>query len=217
MKCFVRHKGHAAGLWPTSSGSQRRIHPWLGALVLWLAAGCGQETAPSKPAVSTAPVPDAAARPDSADAQIEMLDIDMYMHDTAATHGEAQKPTLWIHMRRCIQGKDELLDFEWAHGEIHGRDAAAETIAFEAARGQFQEQKSALLEGGVIARSGTMTIHLEDIQWLHEERMGTTDHPVLMEQNKTHIEVDTLRLFPDENRFTATRARGVIDFEREDS
>jgi hypothetical protein len=80
----------------------------------------------------------------------------------------------------------------------------------------MKEEERAFLDQGVVGTIGTMTLELEDIEWLNEERLAKTDKPVRMVDGEMHLDAATLRLYPDERKYVMTDAEGVLLLERKE-
>lgn len=175
------------------------------------AFGCGPGIAPPAPQGPTAD----AGRNDGA---VRMSSgINLYMHDARPTAGATRKPTFWVHAEYFTMLDDQVWSFENAQAAIYGRSQDEEEITLQAARGRFQEESGALLEGGVTAYVGDMTLELADIEWINpredgEEGLARSDNDLQVSSRRLQLRASSLRLFPESKKFVLTNVSGLVRF-----
>lgn len=193
-----------------------RLAPITLVMLIMLLAAC---SAPSKPKTVAQESAKAQEPPQPAEAvanqAIAMSGVDLRMYHVAPTVEGARKPAFWIHAEALVLPQEQgAQSFEKAHAVLYAQAEGKEDMVFDAGRGSYWANERALLSGGVIARSGTMTIEMTDVEWLNTEREAKTDHPVIIRDGETHIEAETLRLYPDRDEFVITHGKGVVQMER---
>ncbi|MDQ1257938.1 MAG: hypothetical protein QG656_2546 [Candidatus Hydrogenedentes bacterium] len=189
------------------------------AALLLFAAACGSKPVPPAEAPSvSAPEPAAASEPaaEPAGPEMTMTGINIYMHDKRPTLGTPRKPTFWVKAETFTSTEDGLRSFKNARAVVYSRKEGEPDIVFEAKNGWMKEEERAFLDQGVVGTIGTMTLELEDIEWLNEERLAKTDKPVRMVDGEMHLDAATLRLYPDERKYVMTDAEGVLLLERKE-
>lgn len=196
---------------------------WLLTMLLFLVSACGRE--PISPAAAPTPIPAPAeaagvqgspAVTPAADDQITMQGIDLRMYDVEPTLGTAGKPTFRVQAGSGSMQGQGVWRFEDAHAVIYAHKEGTEDMLLDAARGRFEQDLGAFLEGGLTARIGTMRLELEDLEWVNKEQEARSDKPVQMVDGKTHLTGDTIRLYPSKRTFVLTHAKGVIQFDKEE-
>jgi len=180
------------------------------AILAIVAFGCGQGIAPPSPETATPAV----GRTDGA---VSMSGINLFLHDARPTAGAARKPTFWVHAEYFTMLDDQVWSFENAQAAIYGRTPEEKQITLEAARGRFQEDSGALLDGGVTAYVGEMTLDLADIEWINprqegEEGIARSDSPLRVSSNKLQLRASSLRLYPESDKFVLTNVSGLVRF-----
>jgi len=184
----------------------------VGSLVLALAWGCGGSLAPpADPPDAAGPV-FAEERP-----AMEGRGVTLRLNQSDPTFGTPRKPTVTLHGETFSVGEDGIWSLEDVRAKIRGTAQDAEPILLEAGRARFQEAKTAYLKDGVVARAGSMRMELIDLEWVNEERMGRTDHPVFIRTDTMHLNASSLRLYPDTRRVVMTDVVGTLRFERSES
>ena len=184
----------------------------MGLLVLALAWGCGSGLQPA----AHSGRPDA-ARPGFAEGRPAMEGRGVTLALPRDDPGGPHKPTLLLHAQVYSVGEDNIWSLKDVRAEISGPQEDAEPIILEAGRARFQESKMAYLKEGVVARVDSMRIELIDLEWINEERVGRTDHPVFIKNDDMHLNASTLRLYPDERRIVMTDVVGTLRFVRNKS
>jgi len=175
------------------------------------ALGCGPGIAPPAPQ-------EPAAGGAGSDAAVRMSScINLYMHDARPTAGAARKPTFWVHAEYFTMLDDQVWSFENAQAAIYGQNPDEEEIMLQAARGRFQEESGALLEGGVTAYVGDMTLELADIEWINpreegEEGLARSDNDLQVSSRRLQLRASSLRLFPESEKFVLTNVSGMVRF-----
>ncbi len=148
-----------------------------------------------------------------------MRGIDLYIHGAEATAGTAERPLFWVHAETfSVHEEDDTWDFEDARAVVYPEDKNGDPVIFDAARGRFEQDRGARLEGGVTGHIGPLTMELEEVTWekADGEGRGTawTDHPVVLDDPNMHLEAQSMRLEPDTKAFTLTHVTGEIRFGR---
>ncbi len=186
-----------------------------------LAAGCSPAPTAPPPETGTsadqAPPSDPLAAPDDA---LVMTGINLYMHGARQAEGVARKPEFWIHAETfSMAGEDRYL-FENARAVVYD-DGDAESMVIESRRGQFEQEKRAVLEEGVVVRAGTMTLNLSSVVWERPEEgapgEARSDGPVSVDDPGFKLEARGLRLYPDTKAFELDNVTGFITFGKEAS
>lgn len=193
----------------------RRIAP----LALALAAGCSAPAPgpPPPPADTGSAAPP--AQEAAGDAGLVMSGINLYMHRSRQPEGMAQKPQFWVHADTfSIQGENDY-QFERARAVIYGSEGDREEIVIEALRGQFEQDRHAVLRDEVRVAAGTLRMRLEDISWDKPEGdapgVAFSERPVAVEDEGLKLEAGGVRLYPDEKIFELTGVTGVVRFGKE--
>ena len=186
-----------------------------------LAAGCSP--APKAPPGDTAPAPDAAQPADplsGTDDALVMTGINLYMHRARQAEGVARKPEFWIHAETFSMAGEERYLFENARAVVYD-DKDAESMVIESRRGQFEQEKRAVLEEGVVVRAGTMTLNLASVVWERPEEgapgEARSDGPVSVDDPGFKLEARGLRLYPDSKAFELDNVTGFITFGKDAS
>src|SRR5690242_17076384 len=134
------------------------------ALMLALFCGCGgDDPVPSTETAKTTsetPVTDAQAPVASTGT---MTNTEVFLFDAEPVPGETRKPRVALKAAVFKRLESGVWAFEKAQAVMRGSGEGSE-ITFEAAEGQYEENKSAFLRGGVKAQAGTMSVELQDIQ-----------------------------------------------------
>ena len=184
----------------------------MGLLLLSLLADCGKSLAPKPPE----PKPNAQPGLPASDNPVTMTGINLYLHDTRPTDGAPRKPTLWVQADEFSLMQDDVWAFAKARAVIYGRDDESENITIEANRGEFKEGERAYMSNGVVAHVGTITLDMQDMEWVNEKREARTDNPIHLVDGKTRLDAASARLLPDERMFILTKVKGVIQLKREE-
>lgn len=147
-------------------------------------AGCTQQQAPP-------PSPELPSSSNEGEQNMGVIqDIDLYLHDTNPTGGQAKKPTLHLHARQGTQINESTWAFQEAYAIVYNKDRKGEELvqgkAMEiwADEGRFEEGKSAYLKGNVLVKLNTMYIELSDIEWQNPDKdkagEAHSDSPVIL-------------------------------------
>ncbi len=180
-------------------------------VLLLLTSGCGNER----------PAPKNAAAPAPAQAELnrkamEGRGVDLRLYDSAPTPDAPRKPRFWVHADEySLDEKEEIWSLANTEAVIYGKDEASESITLKAGSGRFQQEKAAYLGDGVVAQMGGMTIELTDFEWINEERLGRSDHPVSIVTPDSNLTASSLRLYPDEKKIILTHVSGTMRFPAE--
>ncbi len=189
-------------------------------IVFW---GCApkSETKPTPPsspssASGTEP-PGAVTEPSAEQGRMTMEGIDLYLHKTDPTHGGVRKPSFWVHAQRFALSEDKKWSFENARAVIYGKEEA-EAIVVHADRGDFEEDKRAVLRGNVEAEFGTMHLALQQLVWENPQNdqrgVAVGEGPVLLKDVTMDLSADRAEIYPEEKEFTLENVTGYIRFER---
>lgn len=185
--------------------------------ILVSAAGltaCGNRSAPP-------PAPEAPGiSPEPVEEVMVMSGVDLFLHDTRPTMGRKQKPTFWVHADKFSQYEYEesVWVLEDARAVLYG-ETDEESIIFDARRGRFEQDKGAYLKDGVTAQVGTMTMHLQDIEWINPQEgvpgRAFTLQPVVVEDPALQLEAASLEIFPETKEFELSDVTGLVRFGRD--
>jgi hypothetical protein len=174
--------------------------------------GCGQVFAPKPP--ERTPSAREALGIDRDRMSMEAQAVDLRLFDTHPTNGDTRKPTLWLHAEVGTLEEQNIWSFQKARAVIYGRSQDDPEITFEAGSGRFQEAKMAYLENGVKVRVGNMDLELADFEWINDERVGRTDHPVTVTSKDFRLTASSMRLYPDDRRIQMKGGSGMMRIER---
>lgn len=186
------------------------------------AAGCSPAPPPAAPAGTreadaAAPAADPLAPAEDA---LVMTGINLYMHRARQAEGVARKPEFWIHAETFSMAGEERYLFENARAVVYD-DKDAESMVIESRRGQFEQEKRAVLEEGVVVRAGAMTLNLSSVVWERPEEGAPggarSDGPVSVDDPKFKLEANGLRLYPDSKAFELDNVTGFITFGKDAS
>lgn len=178
-------------------------------------AACGNRHAPP-PTVTEAPGISAGQPEDL----MVMSGVDLFLHDTRPTQGRKQKPTFWVHADKFSQYEYEesVWVLEDARAVVYG-ESEEEAIVLEARKGRFEQDKGAYLKDSVTARIGTMTMHLQDIEWINPQEdvpgRAFTLQPVVVDGPQLQLEAASLEIFPDTKEFELMDVAGLVRFGKE--
>lgn len=175
--------------------------------------GCGREAAPPPPVPAEDAEPIATAPQEA----VSMSGINLFMHDARPTAGATRKPTFSVHADYFAMLDDQVWSFENARAAIYGQDAQQEEVRLQAARGRFEEDRGAFLEGGVSAFVGDMTMELANIEWINpreegEEGVARSDNELRVNSPSLQLHASSLRLYPESKRFVLTNVEGMVRF-----
>ncbi len=166
---------------------------------------------PAPAPADDAPVADAPAAEDG----LTMQGIRLFLYDSS-TPGVERKPVFMVEADRFGRGEAGVWQFEDARATAYDRNTGAEEITFEAATGTMKENERAYLSGGVVATAGTMTMTLEDLEWVQgtetEPGRAYSKHPLRIDDPKLRIEASTVELNPSEQTLVLTDMKGEFDF-----
>lgn len=180
------------------------------------AIGCGKPAAPPPPAPDTKTVGEAASEAVGGAAGLTMSGIKLFLYDNgAAIEGVTRKPVLRIEADTFVNTGDKSWTFEKAHAFMLSTKTQEEW-EMESAHGSFTEDQNAFLEGGVVARLGTMTVKLEDIAFETPQdgapKAAYSDKPVTVDDPAMTLAASSVKLYPDEKRFELTEVTGSFRF-----
>lgn len=184
----------------------------IAAVMLVALMGCGAPAPVEEPAAQEPLSPE--QRPSIHDG-MTMQGIDLYMHKRVRREGMADKPEVWVRAERLAIGENNTYHFENARAVIYGRDESEEVV-IEAARGGFEQDVRAVLEGDVRLTAGTLRMMLRDVEWTRPEDgtagMARSDNPVIIDDPDLQLNAAGLRLYPDTQEFVLNEVSGVIRF-----
>ncbi len=187
-------------------------------LIAWLAfcAGCGGSVGPAPASAPTAGPSAETAEGESPAMKVQ--GIDLLVHDSGATAGEARKPLFQVHAEKVTMGENGLYDFEKAQAVVHGRERKEDDITFEAQRGRYEEERGATLQGDVVGRAGVMTLRLADVTWEKNEAaprgMVFSNQALRLESHSMDLMAESMRIYPEDKSFVLSGVSGTIDFGR---
>jgi hypothetical protein len=181
--------------------------------------GCGGATPPREGAV-----PDAAEAPTETEGgdSMTLSETQLYLYDTRPGAGVARLPLVVIQAGNLRLGSESgvlgsggnRMTFEDARATIRSANDEDDAFVFEAKRGYYIEGERAYLEGGVHARSGDMSIELEDIDITppteHTAGLASTEHPVVLSSPMMQMNAQSMRLDPETKEFELVNAVGEI-------
>lgn len=195
----------------------------LAVLIVCAAVGCGKPAAPPPaPAEATAEgktIGEAASEAVGGTEGLTMSGIKLFLYDNgAAIEGMSRKPVLRIEADTFVSTGEKSWTFEKAHAFMLS-SKTQEEWEMESARGSFTEDQNAFLEGGVVARLGTMTVKLEDISFETPQdgtpKAAFSDKPVTVDDPAMTLAASSVKLFPDEKRFELTEVTGSFRFKQD--
>lgn len=187
-----------------------------------LLAGCGGGTsAPPEapPEANPGDAPTAEAPTD----MMDMNEVEMQLWPSSDAPAQGTRPLLSIRAQRVtgsLDGTTAELSFEGAQAVVPPQEEGDSNINFEAARGTYQQNRRAVLSGGVTAQIDDMAIALEDITWeiLPQEGAETStglafsDNPLKIASPTQNLEAARLRLYPDTQTMELYDVKGTITF-----
>lgn len=186
--------------------------------------GCGPGAPPPPtPTPEAAPAPPTVAQKAEAAvggaAGLTMSGIKLFLYDKGAgIEGVARKPVLRIEAETFTSVGEKAWSFEKARAFMLSRKTQEEWEV-EAEHGVLKEDENAFLEGGVTARLGTMTVHLEDISFETPQddspKAAFSNKPVSVDDPAMQLRAATVKLFPDDKRFELTDVSGTFLFNLE--
>lgn len=151
-----------------------------------------------------------------------MENIEMHLWPANAAPRQGQKPLLSIRARRFMGavGGDDEWSFEDAEAVAPAQEGDHTTISFKAARGTFEEDKRAVLQGGVTAYANDMVITLDDITWEISDVSGESagggraysNNPIRIDSPTQQLEASSLTLDPETATFELKDVSGEIHF-----
>ena len=182
---------------------------WSALLVL-LGAGCGDKLA------ALAPEADPPGRTETETvargAPSTGHGITLRQYDSGATAGASRKPRVIVQAEEySLDEKEGVWILEKTHAVIRGAAGNADII-LDAGRGRVQEESTAYLSDGVVAQIGEMEVLLTDIEWLNDEQVGRSDHPVSVTSPGTKLNASSLRMYPEEQKLILTDVTGTVRF-----
>ena len=139
---------------------------------------------------------------------------DFRLFDGEPTFGPTRRPRLWLHVDWFSQAEENIWSFRDAHAVIYGRDEHMDDMYLEAGGGSYQEDKSAYLREGVVARIGQMTLELRDFEWLNEEGEGRSEYPLSVSTPDCDLKASSVRLYHKDRRILLTDVTGTLRLER---
>lgn len=151
--------------------------------------------------------------------RMTMESINLYLHEAAPSPGVAARPTFSVHAEQFTLLDNAVWSFEDARAVIYGAGPQEGEITLEAARGRFEEDRGALLEGGVRAYVAELLMELSDIEWVNpqneeEEGVARSGHAVRVSSPALNLSASSLRLYPERKVFFLTDVSGLVRFER---
>lgn len=185
-------------------------------LALFLSAGI--LSACSTPAPAPAPQPEAApaAAPAEQADQLVMSGIKLYLYEGAATPGQERKPSFSVEADEFVQAADKAWRFKEARATVPSKTEGQPPIIFDAGTGQLQEEQSAVLQDGVKATVGPMTIEMQDVHWdqaaAEGAGMASSDSPVSVIDPTTQLFAQQFRLYPADATFLLMEVHGEVSF-----
>jgi hypothetical protein len=177
-----------------------------------LLLGCGQIPAPKPP--ERPPSAREALGIDRDRLSMEAQAVDLRLFDTHPTNGDTRKPTLWLHADIGALEEQNIWSFQKARAVIYGRSQDDPEITLEAGSGRFQEAKMAYLKDGVKVHVGKMDLELADFEWINDDRLGRTDHPITVRSDDLQLTASSMRLYPDDRRIQMKGGSGMMRIER---
>lgn len=141
---------------------------------------------------------------------LAMRGVDLYMHDYAPTNGELRDPTFWIHADagQLAEG-EKVWSLQKTKAIIYREDD--EDLHLEAIEGLFdQERQEVILKGAVRLSIGSLVVDLEDVVWINEENVATSNRPVHLENENITLDAKSLLIKPGENVLKLGEGSGSI-------
>ncbi|MBI2425179.1 MAG: hypothetical protein HYV27_20300 [Candidatus Hydrogenedentes bacterium] len=187
-------------------------------LVFMLTAGCAQPPVSPPPAVYPEETPEAPADA-SGEIVIHGANFYLYRNDESVAGAQTQTLSIQADTFSLVGGETKQYAFEGAHAVIYGRGENNEPVVMEAARGIFVEDERAVLQDGVTATMGDLTLELQDLEWKNpqadEPGIAISNNPVRIINSTLSLEAATLRIYPDEKRVVLSEGSGSWRFEKE--
>jgi len=194
------------------------------ASALLLLAGCGGAPAPVAPSTPSTSAPNEGEDAPAAKAPGDLMDvqgIDLLVHASEATAGQAQAPLFKVHAASVSMKENGVYDFEQGRATVYGRERREDDIVFDAQRGRYEEDKGARLEGDVVGRVGPMTLKLADVTWekTEAEPRGIlyTNQSLRVENPTMELIAESMRIYPETKVFVLDGMSGLIDFMKRSS
>lgn len=185
--------------------------------------GCGPSAPPPQaapPAPDAKTIGEAASEAVGGAAGLTMSGIKLFLYDNGtAIEGVTRRPVLRIEADTFVSTGEKSWTFEKARAFMLS-SKTQEEWEMEAERGSFTEDQNAFLEGGVVARLGTMTVKLEDIAFETPQdgtpKAAFSEKPVTVDDPAMQLSATSVKLFPDEKRFELTEVTGSFKFNLSD-
>lgn len=147
---------------------------------------------------------------------ISMSGIQLYLHDTAPTGGQARKPRFMVEAARSSMESDNSWSFEEARAVLFNAETEEEDIVFHAGEGSFVENQEAYLGGGVEALAGHVNIQLQDIIYeqleTENEVVAYTENPVSIESPALELDAERMQIHAATRTMTFQEVSGWISF-----
>jgi len=180
--------------------------------LLALCAGC---SAPAPPAPQ--PTTPAATEGEPVADALEMSGIKLYLYDAAATPGVERSPSFSVEADKFTQDAERTWRFTQAVATVHAKTPEEDNIVFVAGTGQLREEESALLDGGVTAQIGPMTVTMTSVDWQQGAEgsggFATSDLPVTVLDPTMQLFAQQFRMYPGESNFVLYEVHGEVDFQ----
>lgn len=175
--------------------------------------GCGAASPPPP-----APAPDTSAEtPAVSPDALEMSGIKLYLYAAAAVPGLERSPAFSVEADGFSQDETKTWRFTNARATVHPQNTGDEAIIFNAATGQLREEESALLEGGVTAKVGDMTLSMESVDWRQgteqSDSVASSDQPVTVLDSTMELYAQQFRLYPNDSSFVLFEVHGEVAFQ----
>lgn len=197
-------------------------YPTAPLIFVLLLAGCGGGT-PAPPEAPPEATPGDAPSAEAPTDMMDMNEVEMQLWPSSDAPAQGTRPLLSIRAQRVtgsLDGTTAELSFEGAQAVVPPQEEGDSNINFEAARGTYQQNRRAVLSGGVTAQIDDMAIALEDITWeiLPQEGAETStglafsDNPLKIASPTQNLEAARLRLYPDTQTMELYDVKGTITF-----
>jgi len=203
-------------------------HTVKSTVILLLLAGCGGGTTPPPAEQAAAPGGEAPeSAPETPVDQMDMNEVEMQLWPPSDGANQNTRPLLSIRAQRVtgsLDGTTGELSFEGAEAVVPPQEEGDSQIDFQAARGTYQQNRKAVLSGGVAAKIDAMSITLEDITWEIQPADATdnpglgyafSDNPLKIDSPTQKMEAARLRLYPATQTFELDDVKGVVTFQGE--
>jgi len=72
------------------------------------------------------------------------------------------------------------------------------------------EAERAVMEDSVVLEHGPLKVRLDELEYVEQERLITSEHPVVLERGDTRIAAQAMKYYPDEDRLMLDQGSGKV-------